>query len=166
VTSLSQDVRRLGHADLHELAVEILEREHGFVFRARGRSMRPFICDGDTVHVTPVRPEQLRVGDIVLFRTAGETLLAHRIVGCIQTESGSSWVTRGDALFASDAAFHADRLLGRVSCRTRDRRSVRLDCGWRRWAGLAWGKSVRARAIMRRVRRLLQRTLSGRTHDM
>jgi hypothetical protein len=155
MTSHAQDARRLDHADLHELAVEILERGHGFVFRAHGRSMRPFICDGDTVRVVLVTPKQLRVGDIVLFRTSGETLLAHRIVRRLRNESGVAWATRGDALFADDTPFQAHQLLGRVSHRTRGTGTVYLDGGWRRWAGLVWVNTIRPRTIWRRLRTLV-----------
>ncbi|MCX7009608.1 MAG: S24/S26 family peptidase [Kiritimatiellaeota bacterium] len=148
----------MDHADLHELAVEILGRDHGFVFRAHGRSMWPFIRDGDTVHVVPVVPEQLRRGDIVLFRTIGEALLAHRIVRLLRSTNGFTWVTRGDALLATDAPFAAHQLLGRVSRRIRQGRSVRLDGGWRRWAGLLWIYTVRPRAIIRRLLALLTLT--------
>jgi hypothetical protein len=147
--------RRLDHAGLHELAVELLGRAHGFVFRAHGRSMRPFIHDGDTVQVVPVAPAQVRRGDVVLFRTAGTMLLAHRIVRLRRSANGFAWVTRGDALLAADAPFAAHQLLGRVSHRIRRGRSVALDGGWRRWAGLLWIYTVRPRAIVRRLLALL-----------
>jgi len=149
--------RRLSHAELHSLAVEILDGEHGLVFRAHGASMRPFIRDGDTVHVESVTPERLRLGDIVLFRATGGALLAHRIVRRRQGESAVTWVTRGDALFAADAPFAAGQLLGRVARRIRRGRAVRLDGGWRRWAGLCWLRTMRPRAVLQRLRTVARR---------
>jgi len=158
------ETRRLDHATFHELAVEILDRQQGIVFRAHGRSMWPFIRDADTLHVESVPSAQLRIGDIVLFRAAGGALLVHRIVRRRQGESGASWVTRGDALFAADAPFAAGQLLGRVACRIRRRRAVRLDRGWRRWAGLCWVRTMRLRAVLRRLRTVTV-TGGGRRSD-
>ncbi len=118
-----------------DLASELLGRERRVRFRAPGASMAPAIEDGDAITVEPVRPEDVRTGDIVLYR-AGRRVIAHRVVG-IESESGSAqmFMLRGDAGGSAHERVEPRQILGRVSTVERKSwgarvlRSVRAGAG-------------------------------------
>jgi len=80
--------------------------------------MSPAIWPGDLLTFEPIRIEQVKRGDVVLFRaegpssseSGGQRLTAHRVVDL----DSSCLVTRGDALEACDPPVQASALLGRL----------------------------------------------------
>lgn len=64
----------------------------------RSGSMAPEIERGTMVIGQPVKPESIKVNDIIIFRpvNVGENLLAHRVIG-IQSNSPLWFKTKGDA---------------------------------------------------------------------
>jgi hypothetical protein len=140
-------------ADFYSLSLEILEEGAALRFRAHGRSMFPFIRDGDILEVQKAGPDRIFPGCIALYRTDGGSLLAHRVIG---REAGvnSRWVTRGDARFVPDPPLEESQLLGIVSSVERNGRILRMDKGFRRLAGRFWLRSF----VFRRMARFLNRT--------
>ena len=69
----------------------------------RGNSMSPLLIDGkDVVTLKPFLPDNLKVGDIVLFRYKG-TFLLHRIIEITNnTADNTKIITKGDALYKSE----------------------------------------------------------------
>lgn len=90
--------------------IDVLTRGFAVRFRAKGDSMYPSIRCGEHVHVAPVAPDALGVGDIVLVRAA-RGLTAHRVVAV----SGETITTRGDNALARDAALQHHSILGRIT---------------------------------------------------
>lgn len=78
--------------------------------RLYGTSMLPSVLPGVVVPVEPVRPEECRLGDVVLVRR-GNALTAHRWMG---GEPGA-WILQGDAFDEPDAPVTDEQVLGRVS---------------------------------------------------
>jgi len=106
---------------------ELSARGVGFRFEAKGRSMLPCIADGDILHVQPVHPSRIRVGDIVMFK-AGHEFKAHRVIG----KCGSIFFTRGDAARDYDLPVRSEEIVGRViatECPSSSR--VTTFHGWR-----------------------------------
>ncbi len=103
--------RCISHKEFLGLAEEILARGKPFRFRAQGKSMSPFIKDGDTVTLVP--DKKADVGDVVLFKTDEGRLYLHRIVK--KAESGI--VTRGDAYlnYDEDGLTPYRNILGKVA---------------------------------------------------
>jgi signal peptidase len=92
--------------------------------RIRGASMSPTLRDGDLVEVRPVEPAQLRVGDLVLFKTQQGDLLVHRCV-TKSDENGQVWfTTKGDASPSFDSPIGPEQVLGRVNLILRKRRPI------------------------------------------
>lgn len=58
-----------------KFAIEALQRGETVQIRPRGHSMRGKVNDGDLVTVSPIEPEGLAVGDIVLVRVRGRDYL-------------------------------------------------------------------------------------------
>lgn len=96
------------HNSLDHLAISLGREARPFLFCARGRSMAPFIIDGDTVEIRPISGN-LRTGDVVLL-SRGKGFLLHRIITC--TEGGV--ITRGDACSTDDGLAAYDAIVGRA----------------------------------------------------
>lgn len=78
--------------------------------RVRGKSMAPSLRPNDVVIIEPVSPDELRPGDIVLFRSERGVLL-HRFLG--YTPQG--WLlTQGDACISPDPPWPPEALLGKA----------------------------------------------------
>ncbi len=85
----------LSGAVLVELVQAVLDNGSLFRFRACGRSMIPFIRDGDTLTIAPLANRPPRLGEVVAFSCPTEEavkLVVHRVVGCRR----SGFVVRGD----------------------------------------------------------------------
>ena len=76
-----------------ELITELLDQGECVQFVARGRSMWPFIMDGDTVCIDP-RLDELAIGDVVLASLSAVGPL-HRLVA---GPRDGRYLLRGDAL--------------------------------------------------------------------
>ncbi len=119
---------------LLDLTTELLRQGTTVRFRPSGRSMYPSICEGELITVEPVAPSDLKLGDIVLYRSE-RGLIAHRVVGtqrnqCTAPTQSSVLIThyflRGDASLCSDQPVEAHQILGRVIGVERNGRSVAL----------------------------------------
>jgi hypothetical protein len=76
--------------------------------------MVPALWPGETALVETTCAENVRLGDVVVYESAGY-LIAHRIVGQTAGPDGDIWVTRGDARRECDAPIRSNDLLGVVT---------------------------------------------------
>jgi hypothetical protein len=97
-----------------------------------GRSMWPFIRDGDVVEIAPM-PPQPAVGMAVLARLAPEHYPLHRLVA----RHGDTWVLRGDYNRGPDGLVCRQDLIGMVTRVERNGRIVRFVLG-RTGRCIAW----------------------------
>lgn len=65
-------------------------------------SMEPKILPGDLIITKNIDPENVKVGDVITFRTDKTTAVSHRVTG-ILTEGGLTFLTKGDANIGADA---------------------------------------------------------------
>lgn len=81
-------------------------------------SMVPEIKRGHLVAVGEVPLNQLRVGDVITYKSSQESLkgatITHRIVELPTEENGQKFITKGDANPSIDEPFSGDRIVGRV----------------------------------------------------
>ncbi len=75
-----------------------------------GSSMLPIFRDGDELIVEP-RPPFLRLGDVILYRHAGRSIV-HRLVG--RRSGDETLLLKGDCLVGFDPPLHIRKVLGRV----------------------------------------------------
>lgn len=104
-------------------------------FRARGHSMHPQVRDGDEVQITPIAEEDVRVGDILLYRSQLETVVVHRVIGVRTIEGQVYFRLKGDLALHIESVPSA-AVLGKVVRIERD------DHGWST-------ETPRARALAR-----------------
>ncbi len=80
------------------------------------RSMEPALTVGTLAVVRPVEASEVRIGDVITFRTAEQQLITHRVVAVtMSTAGGTTFRTKGDANGTIDEApVVADQLRGKL----------------------------------------------------
>jgi len=113
---------------LLDLTTELLSQGATVRFRPSGRSMYPSIREGELITVEPVRASDVKLADIVLYRSQRGPI-AHRVVGTSPAQSSvlsPHYFLRGDASLSCDQPVEAHQILGRVVGVERDGRSIQL----------------------------------------
>jgi hypothetical protein len=111
--------------------------------------MAPALRDGDLVTVAPVRAEDVRAGDILLY-AAARGLTAHRVLGRLPGER-PAFRTRGDAPGSPEEEVEASRVLGRVEALRRNGRERRVSLRARHWPRITRRLRGAARTIAARL---------------
>ena len=86
--------------------------------------MYPSIREGELITVGPVEASDVKLGDIVLYRSE-RGLIAHRVVE-IASRDSREFRLQGDASLSCDRPVAAEQILGRVVGVQRNGRSVGL----------------------------------------
>ena len=99
----------------NELFADILQQELDLKIKVTGRSMRPFINDGEVVTLRKVSPESLQCGDIIYFTTDNGAQMMHRIISkTLLAGNKLLLTTKGDALLQKDKPISANQILGKA----------------------------------------------------
>ena len=104
--------------------LQLVAADSGVTFH--GRSMEPFLVDGDRLTVTPVGWNDIRPGDVVTYRLDDRfpTLRVVRRGATTATLRGDNWPFQDFTIWPGD-------VLGRVVARHRAGRTLRsTDAGW------------------------------------
>lgn len=89
--------------------------------------MRPYIQDGDLITVSPLRNSSVRVGDVVLYKTLDDRVIAHRVIQKTIKDKKTIFFIKGDATFGQPAKVDTKRVLGRIAAIERNGRKRKLD---------------------------------------
>ena len=114
------------------LAEEVIRKFGEVRLRVFGTSMAPAILPGDVVLVRRAVPDEISLGDVVLFEKEGR-FFVHRSVGrtaerLAEDNAGEPClITRGDRLQHDDPPVFSTEILGRVISLVRDGRRLSLD---------------------------------------
>jgi len=122
-------------ADFLELSQELLDRGALIRFRAHGRSMHPFIKNGDILIVEPMKGKSPDIGDVIFYRHPDDTLTAHRLVKINDCGGNAVLFTKGDYLHNLDLPVQPEQVIGRVVQIEGSRKQLALT----RWPGLIFG---------------------------
>ena len=109
---------------LLDLTTELLSQGTTVRFRPSGRSMYPSIREGEVITVEPVRASDVKLADIVLYRSERGPI-AHRVVE-IASRDARVFRLRGDASLSCDQPVAEQQILGRVVGVERNGRSIQL----------------------------------------
>ena len=98
------------------LVRELLKEGLAVRLRVRGRSMVPYVVDGDLITLRSVVSRAIRLGDLVFSQEPGLPPLLHRVVSR-RCEPDDSWVirTKGDAVRRPDAPVRGEHVVGKVA---------------------------------------------------
>ena len=141
---------------------DLLRECPGVRLRLTGGSMAPAVRGGQVVEGRRVRPEEVRVGDIILYEAAWSPsgMVAHRVTEILPgSRAGGppTWSVRGDAPGGHAEQVRPGQVLGRVEAVLRGRRWAKLTTPLRRalarWASetaAVWALLARAVPMRRR----------------
>ncbi|MEM1639222.1 MAG: signal peptidase I [Desulfurococcaceae archaeon] len=87
----------------------------------KGKSMLPLLREGDIVFITRVKPSEINIGDVVVYKTPMGTLIIHRVIGIVVENNKYYYVTKGDNNPAPDFLYFVngkgipyERIVGKV----------------------------------------------------
>lgn len=118
-------------------------------FFYRGRSMRGTFRNGDYLNVSPVRINNIKIGDIVVFESdfngkQKKKLIVHRVISII----GNEITTRGDYnLFNDRDTLNADYFLGKVLSCERKGEKIEIANGFK---GRLRAKRIRLELLIKK----------------
>jgi signal peptidase I len=113
----ADDVSRIANA---------LKRRGRIALRVHGSSMLPWVRPGDVGVIRQISIENVRCGDVVLFRRDNH-LFVHRIVEKRGSQDTAQLFSKGDAHPTSDGVVEKQELLGRVMRIYRNGQRIDLD---------------------------------------
>jgi len=132
---------------------DILDGGHSIRLSISGDSMSPILRDGDVVEVQPATPDQLRKGDLILFKTEEGFLILHRYIRSQAWFSQVWLLTKGDASLGFDRPVSPQQVLGRVVQIIRQGRVLSLEGKKARLVNYVLAKISPYRPIISRVYR-------------
>jgi signal peptidase I len=125
------DPHEIPHLDLAflKLVIDLLRHGKSVRFRAPGRSMFPTIREGDAITVTPIAPDSVRRGDIILYRVKCG-VVAHRLIRIERNKEGSfRFLFRSDTWGRWDEPVLAEQILGKVVSAEASGRRINIYSG-------------------------------------
>lgn len=115
--------------ELFDMLESLANEQHLIRIKTKGYSMSPTIAPGDIVIVAPAKIHDLKIGDIVVFRTQ-QSMIAHRLVAVNVVNGQNICVAKGDNNRHVDAAFSADAIVGKVIRLERNNKHIMLKNNW------------------------------------
>lgn len=111
---------------LIEIAELLLDENRTVSFRMQGNSMFPTMKDGELGHVDKCTPDELKIGDIVVFKTH-DKLIAHRMTDISYQKGIKVFETKGDKNNFHDKPFTSENLIGKITSIQRKNKLRKLD---------------------------------------
>jgi signal peptidase I len=142
-----------------ELSKKLLDHGALLRFQAHGRSMYPFIKNGDIIIIESRNGSSVSTGDIIFYRRPDGSTTAHRLVQIKSREDSMILITKGDAMKYADPPVSDKQVMGRVIVIEGQRKKLRLN-GWpgrffgKVTAWLARGRYPNQRRVIRYIDRL------------
>ncbi|MEX2461055.1 MAG: signal peptidase I [Paenibacillaceae bacterium] len=99
-----------------QLIFNVMEQYGGIDLPAQGNSMFPYIREGDICRFNFCDGLPLKRGDIVLFHSSSEHLIAHRLYQLKSIDNQLYYVFKGDTNFGLDEPVREDQLIGKLIC--------------------------------------------------
>ncbi|MDA3798282.1 MAG: hypothetical protein PF692_04280 [Kiritimatiellae bacterium] len=128
-----------------EIAKEILSSGNEFRFKATGKSMRPFIEDGDTIKIKPIGNKKLKKGQVAFYSNEANHLLAHRIHAIKNVDDITIYTIRGDGLVYDIEYINHDSILGIAVEADRNGKKIKLNTIFTRYYPLMYFKTIKCR---------------------
>ena len=118
--------RLLPSRDFLGLLQAVLEKGADFRLKAKGKSMFPFICDGDILTIGSIK-QNIELGDIVAAeQPESGQLVVHRVIAL----SAGKLLIKGDGNSVEDGWIEMSRIFGAVIKVERRSRIVRPGSAW------------------------------------
>jgi hypothetical protein len=141
--------------DFEHLANKLLENGNMVRFRAHGRSMLPFIKDGDILTIAPINSDNLKKYDIVFYRKPDKKLAAHRIISKSKKNESILFHIRGDGYVGGTEKIPATDIMGVITKVERNNTKIKLNSLKIKLATIGWTTIQSIRWFIYRVKRKL-----------
>ena len=105
---------KVAHDQFIRVSKDILKANKRLRFRAQGWSMFPSIRHNDMLTIEPCVPEEVHVGDILLYEAPHERFVIHRLIRKQLLGEKHCLITKGDFNFGEAEEILYDNVLGRV----------------------------------------------------
>jgi len=105
---------------------DLLKDGRSTLFKMNGNSMYPILRAGDVGMVQSCEPENLRIGDIVVFKSR-DKYIAHRLIAIHKKGNLYFFTARGDKNLLNDPPFTAEALAGQIVQFTRGRKLLTVN---------------------------------------
>jgi len=99
--------------ELYDLTDELLASNQNIKLRVGGGSMYPFLKNGDIVTFSKCKAAELKIGDVVIFKSSAKWI-AHRLIKTGTQAGKIILITKGDTCKHKDPPFTEDDLVGKV----------------------------------------------------
>lgn len=141
---------------IREIFAEQLRRGQLVRINIKGSSMHPLIQMGDIVVVRPVRFEEARIGDIIVYtRDLEQGFTAHRLIRKTRDKEGRKYLfTKADANIHGDFPVYPEDIYGKVlTIERKDGRIINLETKLNRLSSyliayLSWALTTLKEAII------------------
>lgn len=91
-----------------------------------GNSMYPHLRKGDYVTISKIPFEDIKKGDIIVFRSAAK-FIAHRVIKKKPRNNSFIFITKGDSCKKADNPVNKERFLGRIEAFERNGKTYRFN---------------------------------------
>ncbi len=121
-----------------------IDRNGSLKLPAEGTSMYPLIKQGDICQFTSIKHSPLKRGDIVLFESPANQLIAHRFLNCAYVQEEEWYIFKGDTNYGLDDLITGEKIIGRLVAI--QKKSVTIQ--EKNVAAVLWGKLILAFPIL------------------
>ena len=128
---------------LREIFIEELRKGRSVRMNIKGKCMHPFIRRSDTVTVKPIKFEETKVGDVVVYtRNFHHGFTVHRLIRKRRDHQARKYLTcKGDTSRHGDPAVYPEEVYGKVvTIERKDGRIIHLDTRYRHLQGYLLAK--------------------------
>jgi signal peptidase I len=113
-------------SEINILTEQLLNSQQYVSLRVGGYSMYPALKPGDIITIRRINTEDIKAGDIVVYRTE-QKWIAHRIQQIKSQSDTVEFITKGDSCKDPDIAIPAKKIIGKVISFTRNDRSKKIS---------------------------------------
>lgn len=110
-------------ANVMTLSKELLDRGITLKISLSGNSMFPYLRKGDIALVKAVTPDEIEIGDVIVFQTPGK-FIAHRLIRIINKNGEILVQSKGDSLYKPDPPVPIESLIGKIISIDRAKRTI------------------------------------------
>ncbi len=112
--------------NLLDLVEILLDEDQQLSFSMQGYSMYPTLRTGDKGIVQKWNANDVKIGDIVVFKTNNK-LVAHRLIDIYYREGVRIFIAKGDKNNHTDEPFDGSAIVGKITSFQRKKRILRMD---------------------------------------
>jgi len=127
------------YTELLELASDIIQDKKVLKLKVGGFSMFPYLVGGDLICVEFCSFDELRIGDILVFKSFNNWI-AHRLINKNKIENKVLLVTKGDSCKYPEMPIDEKTFIGKVISFERKGRIIRFDSNHRKFINLIFAK--------------------------